>query len=233
MMAEYERLCAVICSIKDIIDSEYKEMPGWEPNYVKLHSRIKASRFNLIGTVIDVNLTNPFTMIIDDGTGQIEVRSVDEVHKTPSVGETVIVVGRPRKYNEKTYLMSELIKIIDNTSWIIHRKKHIELLKNYFSKLPIIKDYVSPTLVKEETEIKNTVENNDDYSEEQEKEAVLTDSEKIYNMINELDKGDGAKISLILERCQKESIQNAEKSIQLMLEMGDIFEIKSGRVKIL
>jgi len=231
-MAEYERLCAVISSIKDILESEYQEMPGWEPNYLKLHSRVKASRFNLIGTIIDINVEYPFALTIDDGTGQIEVRSFDDLQVVPSIGETVLIVGKPRKYNEKMFLNSELVKIIDNPGWINHRKKQIELLKKHYSKLPLLEENNS-NMIKEESSTNSEDIKTDLKNSKEEVPPEITDSEKIYNMINDLDKGDGAQVSIILEKCEKLGIMNVEKSIQLMLEMGDIFEIKSGRVKIL
>jgi RPA family protein len=227
-MAAYDRLCAVITSIGDIIEAEYKEMPGWEPNYIMLHKRIKASRLNVIGTVIDIHLSNPLSMTIDDGTGQIEVRSFDEVPKTPSVGETIIVVGKPRKYNERLYISTELIRIMDDTSWVAHRKRQITLLKKYYSNLPVIEE-AEPAEVKEALAEEYPAREEESLDVKKE----LTDSERIYNMITEFDGGDGAQISIILEKCEKDGIRNAEKAIQLMLEMGDIFEIKSGRVKIL
>ena len=119
--------------------------------------------------------------------------------------------------------MSEIIKPVEDVSWIGHRKKHIMLLKDIFSKMPVMHD---DNIIKEsgaESEI----------TDSQKEEKTLTDSEKIYNMISEMDKGDGAQVSLILESCERDGIRNAEKSIQMMLEMGDIFEIKAGRVKIL
>lgn len=255
-MAEYERLCAVISSINDIISSEYKEMPGWEPNYIKLHSRVKASRFNIIGTIIDLNISNPITLTIDDGTGQLEVRSFDDIPFSPTIGETILVVGKPRKYNDRLYLNSEIVRKIDDNAWINHRKKLIEILKKHYSKMPVLKEEnvsssennsynnpfdsepennnIKPSNSEEKVNtIKNKEEKVIEESNDDEKNIELTDSEKIYNMINELDQGDGAQISFILERCEKEGIKNAERSIQLMLEMGDIFEIKSGRVKIL
>ncbi|MFT4309535.1 MAG: hypothetical protein ACMXYL_03540 [Candidatus Woesearchaeota archaeon] len=230
-MAEYERLCAVISSINDILSSEYMEMPGWEPNYVLLDSRIRASRFNIIGTIIDYNIGNPSSITVDDGTGQVVVRSFDELPFTPTIGQAVLVVGRPRKYNEQFYITSEILRIVDDVSWIEHRKKHILLLKKHRMSLPIISEDDKKDMIKEDN---NIIEEKTDKPElDNTKNDEPTDSEKIYNMIAELDKGDGAQVSLLLEKCDTMNIKNAEKAIRMMLEMGDIFEIKSGRVKIL
>ncbi|MGB9748340.1 MAG: OB-fold nucleic acid binding domain-containing protein [Candidatus Woesearchaeota archaeon] len=55
-------------------------------------------------------------------------------------------------------------------------------------------------------------------------------TDAIYNLIKELDDGFGVEISEIIKRA---AIPDAEKIIKKMLESGDIFEIKPGRVKTL
>ncbi len=55
-------------------------------------------------------------------------------------------------------------------------------------------------------------------------------ADKIFNLIKEIDTGNGAPIEEVIE---KASIKEAEKIIRTMLEEGEVFEVKSGKLKVL
>jgi len=66
-------------------------------------------------------------------------------------------------------------------------------------------------------------------------EQVLVESgagatDEIFSLIRKLDSGEGVLIDDVIKDCKNES---AEKILSKMLENGDIFEVKPGKIKIL
>ncbi|HLC33156.1 MAG TPA: hypothetical protein VJJ82_04985 [Candidatus Nanoarchaeia archaeon] len=60
-------------------------------------------------------------LVVDDGTGSMLVRSFDDQWKV-AIGDSVLVIGRPRVYEGAIYLLGEIVKKID-AKWIELRKK--------------------------------------------------------------------------------------------------------------
>ena len=54
--------------------------------------------------------------------------------------------------------------------------------------------------------------------------------QKLVRLIKELDQGDGVAIENLLE---KSSLDHTEQYIQQMLERGDIFQVRPGKIKVL
>ena len=61
-------------------------------------------------------------------------------------------------------------------------------------------------------------------------ETVGLPFQRILGIIKELDNGDGARIDDIIE---KSPLKETEDLLQKMLEKGEIFQITSGKVKVL
>jgi len=81
------------------------------------------SRMRVYGIVVSTD-----ELIVDDGTGSILVRSFEPV-STPTIGETVLIIGRPRLYENNPYLLGEIVKRCD-PKWIDIAKKTNPLAKN-------------------------------------------------------------------------------------------------------
>ena len=60
-------------------------------------------------------------------------------------------------------------------------------------------------------------------------EIAKNPAEDIYGLIRALDKGDGAPIEDVIGK----SSGNAESIVNRLLESGDVFEVKPGRLKVL
>ena len=123
-MPEVKRQTAYKCSVRMIIDGNYIQKPGWDPNYIQVNG-LHISRANVLAVVLEKE-GNSIT--IDDGTGQIRVVFFNEQNKLDSVniGDVVLIIGRPREYDKKRFLVPEIIKVIDDKKWIDYRK--LELL---------------------------------------------------------------------------------------------------------
>ncbi len=65
---------------------------------------------------------------------------------------------------------------------------------------------------------------------ETKEEASENPYDKILNLIKELDSGEGANHQDI---CEKSKVRNCEDIIKTLLEQGEIFEIRPGKIKIL
>jgi hypothetical protein len=118
------REIATICRIADILSGTYIVQEGWQPNYVETPLG-KISRVNIIGTVVDIESAQSFTL--DDATGKVTVRSFDKPHNI-SLGTTIMLIARPRAYNNEHFLMPEIIKPITNPAWISYRKEELSHL---------------------------------------------------------------------------------------------------------
>ncbi len=177
-------------------------MQGWTPNYIDIEG-IQASRVNVMAIIID---KQDNSLKVEDGTGSIECRLFNETINIEKlkVGDIVLIIAKPREYEQKKYLVPEIVKKIDNKKWIEYRKKELELI-NY-----------KPVKQEQNIEVKEEPTTN---------KALL-----VLEKIKELDKGEG----VLLEDLLKElDLEESDKYIDLLLNEGEIFEIKPGRLKIL
>jgi RPA family protein len=212
-----QRQIAKITSIKEIITGEYIKQEGWEPNYILTNKGEKVSRVNIIGVVVTVP-DNGQSVFLDDGTGKIEIRSFQEdlTLNNITIGDIILVIGRPRLYNDEIYLNSEIVKKIENKGWLEYRKKEI-----------LLKNILMPNIEKNNVEIKNdnvekeNIKNIEEISKLEEDEIILM-------KIKELDNGSGCNVQDIIDYNQ-----NAENIIEKLLLNGEIFEISPGKVKVL
>lgn len=91
-------------------------------------------RVNLIGNVIEkYNSTNEkrYSFVtIDDGSGQIKLKSFgDDVDKLENLnqGQTIVVIGVLRSFNNEVYISPEIIKLQD-PKYLLIRKIELENL---------------------------------------------------------------------------------------------------------
>lgn len=175
--------------------------------YIKLNN-INILRVNIIATIVykyeDLSYAG---VIIDDGTGKISLRSFENRNAFSSidVGEMVLVIGKIREFNNEKYILTEILKKIDNSQWVNVRKLELN----------------SINIV---VENKVQTENNNLLSD------VISASEEVYSLIKKLDDGEGASTDEVIKNT---NINDAENIIKKLLEDGQIFEIRSGKVKVL
>ncbi len=187
--------------IRELLDGTIEQS---EKGNVLLSSRGPAARINIIGVVIDKEEMPVSSITVDDGTGQIVVRSFDQ-KMTQAIGTVVQIIGRPRAYQGQLYVASEVTTIVD-AGWLHFRKKELgEVVQTVTQKIVVNETVTAP----------GSSENR---------------AEKILRMIKELDAGDGAPIEMV---ALKSGIKEAEEIIEQLLLTGDIFELRPGKVKVL
>jgi uncharacterized protein len=110
-------------------------------------------RVNLISNVVDKfesdGPTKFATVTIDDGSGQIRARLFGEdIKKFNDItqGDTVIIIGMLRSYNQELYIMPEIIKKQD-TKYLLIRKLEIE---KTFTPLPTTEEKTGVKALRDE-----------------------------------------------------------------------------------
>ena len=211
-----DRTVSKMISIRDIIGGTYIQEQENEPNYLLTIKKEKIYRCNIMATILTKE-KNGFIInfTVDDGSGIIVVRSfeINKLIEELKVGDTILIIGKIRVYNNDKYVSPEILKKI-NPIWLKTRK-------------------ISKNLDKPEEMVKNinSSQNTEDIIEEE----IIDNMEdfpfqKIIKLIKELDNGEGVFIDNILE---KSSLKDSEKIIERMMEKGEIFQIAPGRVKVL
>lgn len=199
--------------IKDIIKGNYIKVDGWNPNYLVLENGKQISRINIIGTIIDKPFSNKLeyqSTVIDDSSGNINLRTFNnkDVLNDFGVGDSILVIGRPREFGNEKYILPEIIKKIDDKDWVELRK--LELEKN--------------------NTLQNPKEDPNKIDIYDLKEEIITEDNNIFALIKKLDNGEGADLNEVVE---KSNNQYCEKIINNMIKQGGLFEIKPGKIKIL
>ena len=216
-MAEQEiqkRQIAYKVRIKDILKGTYVKDEGWNPNYIELSGK-KISRINIIGVVIDKqqDADTGYTSIqVDDSTASISARVFGEDTeklKDINVGEVVLIIGRPREYGSERYLALEIIKKMNDKQWIEVRKQELEKESPAVEESVVEPVQESPVLSVQEEPVESTL------------------PDKIIEFIRNNDQGEGVNFEDIVKECDDENI------IKNLLNEGELFEIKPGRLKVL
>nr|MCK4929662.1 hypothetical protein [Nanoarchaeota archaeon] len=203
-MPQIKRETAIMCIVDDLLRGSFIRTEGWNPSYFSTDLG-NISRVNLTGVVVSKDPAGG--VIIDDGSGRILLRSFEsDSFLDLNIGELVMVVGRPRVYNEEKYVLPEIIKKI-NHKWGVYRKLQLELLRRNMKKTK----KETRVLVKEEPQPVNYFQ-------------------KILEFIKDLDSGEGADVEEVIKRS---GAPDAEALIKKLIKEGEIFEIRAGRLKIL
>lgn len=217
-----KRNIAVKMNVRTILSGEYVKEEGWNASYLKIGD-LNVSRVNVMAVITVKPENDVNSLIVDDGTGELHLRIFEnksEFEKV-SIGDCVLIVGRPREYNGGKYVIPEIVKKVD-PSWLKVRKKELEALPHNSSSL-----LANPIKVQEEAKIQKIPATSKQSVEPVEDESP---TDKVYSFIKKQDKGDGVDVDFIIEVSQ---VINAENIVNEFLKNGDIFEIKPGRVKVL
>lgn len=210
-----KRQIAYKVRVGDILNSRYVKTEGLIPNYLEINSQ-EVSRVNIIGVIVEKSETNSYkTLEIDDGTGKISARIFeDKTHlENISVGDIVLIIGKPREFSSEKYILIETIKKVD-PAWAKARK--IELEKNK----PV--DEVP-------AQGEAGVLSGSSLIEEEVINSSSTPANNVIKLIKGLDKGDGVAIDNIPSK----GINGLDNIIDMLLKDGSIFEVRPGKFKVL
>lgn len=237
------RWIAVKTDINALFNLEFFEGDSDLPSYILTKKNKKIYRINLMAIVLDFNKTGNITnVLIDDGSGKINLRFFEDnkILYNISIGNSLLIIGRLRIYNNEKYLSPEIVKLI-NPLWLKVRALELEK-KNDNSEDKIsnnkeineknIEQNKQKYIIQENTKKEHKVEEIvDEETESEHSENVeLLPSEKVIQLIKDLDKGNGVLIEDIID---KSNIKEAEQIINIMIKNGEIFQNMPGKVKVL
>ncbi len=218
-----ERQTAYITSIAALTSGSFvKPEAQMQPSYVKTKFGKHISRVHLIGVVIALSDFGSSEITIDDGSGKIVARSFESpvFFKGVQLGDILRVIGKVRSFNEQVYLIPEIIKKITEKKFIALHKLLLEKENEAIPALSQVEevgtDATQPEIVEE-------------IAIDAEDTVPPSPFDKIIEVIKKLDTGDGAPIEQILQQEGEES----EKLLLHLLELGEVFEIRPGKVKLL
>jgi len=196
-----------------------------ETNIQPVSTTKEMNRIHIIAVVVSMSEGMAAEAIVDDGTGRITVRSFENPNffEKIKLGSIVRLIGKVRVFNEQLYIIPEIIKPIENRQFVALHKVLLQSLE----KKDEFKITRPPSEVHEGQEtIVETIEeipiDADDTIPDSPFDHILT-------LIKKLDNGEGAQVEEIIGQ----SGENSEKMIQSLLEAGEIFEIRPGRLKVL
>lgn len=210
-MAEQQmqpRQIAYKVRIGDLLNGEYVEQEGWQPNFVRVGNK-QISRVNIIATIIDTQPGANFgSVTVDDGSGALQVRAFNEDSAKLSlvnVGDVVIIIGRPRRYGNQIFVSYEIVKKLDPL-WLKVRQK--ELGDNPINGTQTINI--------------QTVKSGN----------VNENTKKILGLIQSMDRGNGADIDEVVNHSGLTK-KEAEDILEDLIKAGEIYENIAGKVKLL
>lgn len=201
-----KRQIAYKARICDILNGGFAR-GDFSSGYIRVNN-VDVSRVNIIATVVykPEHTANYGSVIVDDGTGRISLRSFNDgnVFLKSNIGDVILIIGRVREFNNERYISSEIFKKINNIDWVNVRK--LELSSNTTSNV----------------ELKNETVTHFD--------MPTKVYEEVLSLIKKLDDGDGVLVDDVINNYNK---NNAEVAISKLLESGNIFEIRPGKLRVL
>ena len=198
-----KRQVAHKASISTIINGIFVK-DNLSSGFLKLNDA-SVSRVNIIATIIQKNEAQNFaSAIADDGTGRILLRSFENYDIFSKADIGDIV------------LVVGKIREYNNEKYVMP-----EIIKKL--------DNIGWMNLRK-LELKSVNNITEDKKEGGVVEQDLTLSEDVYALVKKLDLGDGADIDDVIKNSKN---KDAENTINRLLENGDIFEIKPGKLKVL
>lgn len=239
MPAPQQRQTAHKIWISDLVNAQFVKQEGeWDPNYLQVKD-LKISRVNVVANIVLTYKNEDgsyITLTIDDGSNQIQIKAWREDTKLiqeMNIGDTILVIGRVREYNNQIYITPEIVKKLDNPSWLKVRK--IELTNLYGE--PEVKPSPPPVQTQtQEIPPQEAVQSAPPPVEEiisgsESKGVSETSRQKILTLIEKHSTSeDGVEMNLIVQESQL-SEEEAEAVMQDLMKEGEIFSPRPGFLK--
>lgn len=233
--------------IIDITKGKFIQQEGMQPSYIITKLNQKIARAKIVGTVTDKFLrddNNYSVLTIDDSTDSLRIKAFrEDVSKLENIeiGDSVMIIGKVREYNNENYIIPEIIKKLENPNYeslhkletlkfILEQKKITELIeknKDNFTDLEELKKFLSKkyNISGETTEA--IVSSLDEKQQKKEKDYKPV----VIKKIEELDTGDGVEVKILFDACNIKE-ETFEEVINELLSDGICFEPKPGILKV-
>ncbi|HEA46266.1 MAG TPA: hypothetical protein ENH99_00610 [Candidatus Pacearchaeota archaeon] len=206
---QFKRHTAYKLRIGDLLVGK-PAMNGERFSFLELGDK-RIVRVNIIGNIVDKYDSGDerkfLFLTLDDGSGQIKLKTFgDDSDKFKGVvqGQTVILIGTLRHWNEELYISPEIIKEAD-PKYLLLRKLETE---------------------------KNRASNSVAVSSAQ-KEQIVAIKDKLLDLIKGNEENGGIEMTEIKSKLPEFSPTIVEQEIQKLLEEGIAFEPRPGKIRYL
>ncbi len=209
-----KRQTAYKAAIRDLLEGEATQDEELQTSQILIRGK-PAGRINVAATVVSTSPEEK-SCLIDDSTGTINAMFFEQQTETglPQTGDAVIITGRIRIYGGNRYVSAETTKKADARDMAL-RKLELEKEALIYKK--------APPQAKAEYE----------GAEEIVVEEADTKAMALRNLIKELDEassGNGADEEEII---RKSNLSNPETIIRGLIEAGEVFEVRPGKLKVM
>ncbi len=174
----------------------------------------KVMRVNLVGNIVDKYDSNDdkkyLFLTLDDGSGQIKLKTFgddSERFKEVQQGQTVVVIGVLRYWNNEIYIAPEIIRELD-PKYLLLRKLETEKDRAFRS---------GPSA----------------NSGSEEKDQVIAIKDQIMDSVKAAEDQGGIELEDLIAKLRSFSPTIINQEIQKLLEEGIIFEPRPGKIRYL
>ena len=245
---EVKRLTAKKASIGEISNGTFIRKEGFKSSYVLTNLGRRLSRIRVLGLIVDKFISPDeryATITLDDSTDTIRCKAFvnTKIFDGFGEGDLVDVFGKLREYNGEIYIIPEIIRKINPNFETLRILELEKIFREQREKIKKIRELQKQTSDLNELKAvaKNfmSLEDAEGILEAQEiienmvEEKVVSSAEiksKILNLIEKLDKGNGADYQEILNKSGL-SENDVDFAIQDLLESGMCYEPTPGKIK--
>lgn len=211
-----KRKTAYKIEIAEIIKGNYTE-----DGLILLNGQ-KIIRARILGTIVAKFFSDERTygfVVLDDGTETIRIKAYKEqveLFENFKIGDIIEVFGRIKEWEDEIYVLPDYAVLIDDPNWEVLRKFELAQDKRKH-----------PDIINSKTEIaKDTNE-----SLEVIEDVIQSPRQKIRELIEKMDGGEGALVSELKKQHGDETA--VEKILTELMNEGEIFEPRPGKVKLM
>lgn len=211
--------------LEDIVNGNYYKREGFEPNFLVTPSGVKASRVEVVGTVVDTFVNDESTygaLTVDDGSEILRAKFFQDLGDMEGFeeGDIVQIIGKVRKYDDEIYVQPEFMKKRDVAYELLHMLESRETVNRWKELVEEVEKLFSEEKSEEDIveEFKGSGYDPGDIK------AVLKyiDPEEQFDTANEMDSG-----SASFSRSEMEDDQ-MEKEGDKKIVLGIIEDIDDG-----
>ena len=245
-MAQQKRQTAKLVDFNHLNSGKYFQREGFEPNFLLTPEGRRISRARTVATVVDRFVNDDETygsLTLDDGNDTLQVKFFNELELMEDfeTGDILEVVGKAREYQGQIYLDGEILTRVNPEKELLHqlrlekRKEEWNQIRDTVEQLDDsgksheeIENEMAGTLT--EDEVDSLLQSFNEKFKENGDEGLENIERDVLDAIQELDEGEGADYSEILDAID-EPEDKLEDTVNSLLSEGTCYEPKPGKIK--
>lgn len=245
-MAQQKRQTAKLVDFNHLNSGKYFQREGFEPNFLLTPEGRRISRARTVATVVDRFVNDDETygsLTLDDGNDTLQVKFFNELELMEDfeTGDILEVVGKAREYQGQIYLDGEILTRVNPEKELLHQlrlekrqeewnqiRDTVEQLDDSGKSHEEIENEMAGTLT--EDEVDSLLQSFNEKFKENGDEGLENIERDVLDAIQELDEGEGADYSEILDAID-EPEDKLEDTVNSLLSEGTCYEPKPGKIK--